>query len=196
MTKLLCVYCSSSRHLDPKYYEAAGAVGRAMVARGWSLIYGGGKAGLMGALAQGVKAEGGTVVGVIPEFMKARELAFHEADELVIVETMAERKQVMLSRGTGFLALPGGIGTLEEMAEALTLRSLAKLHGPAVFFNQDGYYDDLLRFFDRMTAERFKISGMKGLYSVADTIDAIWPALENSPNYTVDPLWQKAKTDR
>jgi hypothetical protein len=191
MTKLLCVYCSSSQHLAAKYYDAAEAVGRAMVGRGWGLIYGGGKAGLMGALARGAKAEGGFVVGVIPEFMKARELAFHEADELVTVETMAERKQVMLARASGFLALPGGIGTLEEIAEALTLRSLAKLHGPAVFFNQDGYYDDLLRFFDRMTSERFKVSGMKGLYSVANTIDGIWAGLEEAPTYDVDALWRK-----
>ena len=97
----------------------------------------------------------------------------------------------MLARASGFLALPGGIGTLEEMAEALTLRSLAKLHGPAVFFNQDGYYDDLLRFFDRMTSERFKVSGMKGLYSVANTIDGIWAGLEEAPAYQVDALWQE-----
>jgi len=191
MIKLLCVYCSSSQHLAPKYYEAAEAIGRAMVGRGWGLVYGGGRVGLMGALARGVKAERGHVVGVIPEFMKARELAFHGADELVTVETMAERKQAMLARAGGFLALPGGIGTLEEMAEALTLRSLAKISGPAVFFNQDGYYDDLLRFFDRMTRERFKVSGMQGLYSVATTIDDIWPRLEGVESYEVDPVWKK-----
>jgi len=191
MTKLLCVYCSSSQHLAPKYYAAAEAVGRAMVSRGWGLVYGGGRVGLMGALARGVKAEGGHVVGVIPEFMKARELEFREADELVTVETMAERKQVMLARARGFLALPGGIGTLEEIAEALALRSLAKISGPAVFFNQDGYYDDLLRFFDRMTSERFKVSGMRGLYSVAATIDQIWPGLESPSSYEVDPVWRQ-----
>jgi cytokinin riboside 5'-monophosphate phosphoribohydrolase len=190
MPKLLCVYCSSSRELAPAYTEAAEAVGRGLVGRGWGLIYGGGKVGLMGALARGVKAAGGRVVGVIPEFMKARELAFHEADELVIVATMAERKQAMIARADGFLALPGGIGTLEEIAEVLTLRYLALMKKPAVFYNQAGYYDDLLRFFDRMIRERFRASGMLGLYAVASTVEEIWPHLESPPSYEADKLWR------
>jgi cytokinin riboside 5'-monophosphate phosphoribohydrolase len=189
VSKLLCVYCSSSRDLAAEYHVAAEAIGRRMVGRGWGLVYGGGQIGLMGSLARGVKAAGGHVVGVIPEFMVARELAFHEADELVTVSTMAERKQAMIARADGFLALPGGIGTLEEMAEVLTLRYLAQLSRPAVFFNQNGYYDDLLRFFDRMMRERFRTSGMDGLYGVAATIDDIWPHLENGPAYQADPLW-------
>jgi len=163
-----------------------------MVTHGWSLIYGGGKVGLMGAVARGVKAEGGHVIGVIPEFMKSRELAFDGADEMVTVETMAERKGAMLARADAFLALPGGIGTLEEIAEALTLRSLAKIHGRAVFFNQDGFYDDLFRFFDRITTERFKASGMSRLYAVASTVDAIWPLLETAAGYEADPIWRPA----
>jgi len=190
MPKLLCVYCSSSRHLAPDYFAAAEAVGRGMVERGWGLIYGGGNIGLMGTVARGVKAAGGHVIGVIPEFMKSRELAFLEADELVTVATMAERKQTMLARADGFLALPGGIGTLEEMAEALTLRYLAQLNKPAVFYNQNGYYDDLLRFFDRMTRERFRTSGMHGLYAVAATIDEIWPHLDAPHPYEADRLWK------
>jgi len=171
------------------YHRAAEAIGRDMVGRGWGLVYGGGQTGLMGSLARGVKAAGGHVVGVIPEFMIARELAFHEADELVTVSTMAERKQAMIARADGFLALPGGIGTLEEMAEVLTLRYLAQVNRPAVFYNQNGYYDDLLRFFDRMMRERFRTSGMHGLYGVAATIDDIWPHLEKGPAYEADPLW-------
>ena len=128
--------------------------------------------------------------------MKARELAFLDADELVTVDTMAERKQAMLARAAGFLALPGGIGTLEEIAEALTLLSLAKISGTAVFFNQDGYYDDLLRFFDRMTRERFKVSGMQGLYAVAATVDEIWARLEDPSTYEVDAVWRPATGDR
>jgi len=191
MTKLLCVYCSSSLRLSPEYHEAADAVGRAMVGRGWGLVYGGGRVGLMGTVARGVKAMGGRVVGVIPEFMKARELEFREADELVTVTTMAERKQAMIARANGFLALPGGIGTLEEMAEVLTLRHLAQTEKPAVFFNQDGYYDDLLRFFDRMTQDGFRHAGTRGLYSVAESPDAIWPLLEKPEPYEVPPLWRQ-----
>lgn len=194
MSKLLCIYCSSSRNLAADYHRAAETVGREMVARGWGLVYGGGATGLMGSVAQGVKAAGGHVVGIIPEFMVARELAFHAADELVTVETMAERKQAMIARAHGFLALPGGIGTLEEIAEVLTLRHLAQVDRPAVFYNQNGYYDDLLRFFERMGRERFRNPGLEGLYGVAATIEAIWPLLDNAGSYRTDPLWSGRPT--
>jgi uncharacterized protein (TIGR00730 family) len=190
MTKLLCIYCSSSRELAPAYHEAAEAVGRGLVSRGWGLVYGGGRAGLMGSVAKSVKGAGGRVVGIIPQFMKARELEYREADELVTVATMAERKTAMIARADGFLALPGGIGTLEEIAEVLTLRYLAQTDRPAVFFNQNGYYDDLLRFFDRMTSEGFRTAGMHGLYAVAPTVEAIWPLLERPAAYEVAPLWR------
>jgi cytokinin riboside 5'-monophosphate phosphoribohydrolase len=193
MTKLLCVYCSSSRQLAPAYHAAAETIGRAMVPRGWGLVYGGGRVGLMGTLARGVKAAGGRVVGVIPEFMKARELEFREADELVTVTTMAERKQAMIARADGFLALPGGIGTLEEMAEVLTLRYLAQTDKPAVFFNQDGYYDDLLRFFAHMTREGFRHSGASGLYTVASRLEEIWPLLERPEPYEIAPIWREIR---
>lgn len=188
--KLLCVYCSSSSTLDPEYYAHADAVGRAMAARGWGLVYGGGKAGLMGSVAQGVKRAGGTVVGVIPDFMKKREMAFLEADELHTVVTMAERKAMMIARADAFLALPGGVGTLEEIAEVLTLRYLAQIDKPVVFYNQNGFYDDLLRFFVRMRQDRFRNEGMDGLYAVADTVDAIWPHLETPHPYKPERLWQ------
>jgi uncharacterized protein (TIGR00730 family) len=192
MTKLLCVYCSSSRELSPAYYETAGAIGRDMAARGWGLVYGGGRIGLMGALAQGVKAAGGKVVGIIPVFMMERELEFREADELITVSTMSERKQAMIARADGFLALPGGIGTLEEIAEVLTLRYLGQTDKPAVFFNQGGFYDDLLRFFDRMTREKFRTRGVHGLYAVASSPDEIWTHLERPQRYEVAPLWRES----
>src|SRR5882672_3335170 len=103
--KLLCVYCSSSDRLDPKYVAATEELGRELVAQGWGLVYGGGKTGLMGAVARGTKSAGGRVVGVIPEFMKARELAFDEADELVTVVTMRERKLLMEARADAFVTL-------------------------------------------------------------------------------------------
>ena len=150
MTKLLCVYCSSSRELDPKYYAAGEAVGRALAARGWGLIYGGGNAGTMGAVARAAQAAGGPVVGVIPHFMKESELAFTAADELVYVDSMRERKRIMAERADAFVTLPGGIGTLEELSEILVERALDLSRKPMVLFNQDGFYDDLLRFFDRL----------------------------------------------
>ena len=191
MAKLLCVYCSSSRHLQESYYVAAEAVGRAMVANGWGLVYGGGNVGMMGSVAKAVKAAGGHVVGVIPEFMKARELAYLQADELVTVDSMRERKRVMEERAEAFLALPGGIGTLEELTEIMTLRYINRLDKPVVVFNHGGYYDDLLRFFGRMTAERFKSSGLQDLYSVAGQVEDIWPLLESPGSFEADAIWKK-----
>ncbi|HEY1791721.1 MAG TPA: TIGR00730 family Rossman fold protein [Opitutaceae bacterium] len=190
MAKLLCVYCSSSRHLDSRYYAAAEEVGRAMVAHGWGLVYGGGNVGMMGALAQAVKGAGGHVVGVIPDFMIERELAYHNADELVTTPSMRERKRIMEERASAFLALPGGIGTLEELAEIMTLRYIGRLDKPVVIFNQDGFYGDLLRFFDRMRQERFKSDRMRALYGVAESVGQIWPLVDAPAAFEADAIWR------
>ena len=189
-SKLLCVYCASSTKLDAKYYDAAGEVGRGLVRAGWGLIYGGGNAGLMGSLANAVKESGGRVVGVIPDFMIERELAFREADELVVVKTMRERKRVMAERASAFLALPGGIGTLEELSETLTERYLNLHQKPVVLFNQDGFYEDLLRFFERMVAEKFKTAGAGSLFQVANAVEEIFPLLVNAPVFEVEGIWK------
>ena len=192
MTKLLAVYCSSSRTLDPKYYAAGEAVGRAMVERGWGLIYGGGHAGTMGAVARAVQGAGGHVVGVIPHFMRERELAFTTADELIYVDSMRERKRIMAERAEAYLTLPGGIGTLEELSEILVERALDLSRKPMVLLNQDGFYDDLLRFFDGMVAERFKTGGLTKLFGVASVVDEIWSLLEDPQPYEPDPLWRNS----
>ncbi len=181
MNRTLCVYCSSSDRLDAKYFAAAEQLGLAMVARGWGLVYGGGRTGLMGTVARTVKAGGGRVVGVIPEFMKVKELAFDEADELHTVVTMRERKLLMEARADAFLALPGGWGTLEEMMEIITLRQLDVVRKPCVFLNQDGFYDDLLRFFDRMIAERFNKPSNLALFHVARSVDEVFDRIEAGP---------------
>jgi len=178
MTKLLCVYCASSDRLDPKYYAVAAELGRELVARGWGLIYGGGKTGTMGAVARSVKQAGGRVVGVIPEFMKARELAYEEADELITVVTMRERKLLMENRAAAFVTLPGGWGTLEEILEILTLRQLDLVRKPCVFLNQDGFYDPLLQLFDRMLADKFFRTGNLELFRVARTTVEVFTQLE------------------
>ncbi len=189
MTKLLCVYCSSSDRLDPKYAAAATELGRTMVAHGWGLVYGGGKTGLMGATARAVKKHGGRVVGVIPEFMKARELAFDEADELVTVLTLRDRKLLMETRADAFVALPGGWGTLEEVLEILTLRQLDLVKKPCVFLNQDGFYDPLLRLFERMLHDRFfKPSNME-LFRVAATVPEIFVEIEAGRPAQAEPKW-------
>ena len=160
-----------------------------MARRDWTLVYGGGKTGLMGAVARGVKSYGGRVVGVIPEFMKLRELEFTEADELISVLTMRERKMLMETRADAFLALPGGWGTLEELLEILTLAHLEVLRKPVVILNQDGYYDDLLRFCDRIVAEKFMHPTIHGKYTVARTVDEIFPLIENWSHQPGDAKW-------
>ena len=189
MPKLLCVYCSSSDRLDPKYAAAAEELGHALVARGFGLVYGGGKTGLMGAVARAVMARGGRVVGVIPEFMKARELAFDAADELVTVVTMRERKLLMEARADAFVALPGGFGTLEEILEILTLRQLDVVQKPCVFFNQDGFYDDLIRLFERMLAEKFFKPSNMDLFRVATTVPDIFTQIEASRGAKAEAKW-------
>ncbi len=189
MSKSLCVYCSSSDRLEPKYFAAAAELGMEMALRKWTLVYGGGKSGLMGAVARGVKSNGGRVVGVIPEFMKVRELEFTEADELISVLTMRERKMLMETRADAFLALPGGWGTLEELMEILTLAHLEVLRKPVVILNQDGYYDDLLKFCHKVVAEKFMHATIYGKYAVARTVEEIFPLLENWTHQPGDAKW-------
>lgn len=188
MTKALCVYCSSSDRLDQKYYSAADALGKLMVARDWSLVYGGGHTGLMGSLSRSVKAHGGRVVGVIPEFMKEKELAFDKADEMITVTTMRERKLAMETRADAFLALPGGWGTLEEILEIITLRQLDVLRKPCVLLNQDGFYDDLLRLFERMIADRFTQPSSRRLFGVASTVEETLELIEGATT-VAEPKW-------
>jgi len=193
MPKTLCVYCSSSDRLDPKYVEATTAIGREMVRHGWGLVYGGGRVGLMGALARSVKASGGRVVGVIPDFMKAKELAFDEADEMHTVVTMRERKLMMESRADAFLALPGGWGTLEEIMEILTLRQLDVVKKPCVFYNQDGFYDDLIRLFEKMLAEKFFKPSNMDLFRVASSVPDIFTQIEAARGVQAESKWFQTK---
>jgi len=189
MAKLLCVYCSSSDRLDPKYHAAATELGREMVARGWGLVYGGGKTGLMGTVARAVKISGGRVVGVIPEFMKARELAYDEADELVTVITMRERKLLMETRADAFVALPGGFGTLEEIMEILTLRQLDVVKKPCVLFNQEGFYEPLLALFEIMLREKFFKPSNMDTFKVAATVPEIFRKIDEPANLNVESKW-------
>ncbi len=188
--KTLCVYCSSSSRLDKKYYDAAEALGIGLAQHGWALVYGGGKAGLMGSVARSAKTAGGYVIGVIPEFMKARELAFTDADELITVTTMHERKQIMAEKADAFVTLPGGIGTLEELSEIMTARYLNLMTKPIILVNQDGFYDDLLRFFDKMIQEKFKSAGMSDIVTVAKTVEEVWTVLQNPRPYQADAFWR------
>ena len=151
----ICVFCGSSAGARDAYREAATALGRALAERDVGLVYGGAQVGLMGAVADAVLAHGGSAVGVIPESLARVEIAHTGLTELKIVQTMHERKAEMAARADGFIALPGGIGTLEELFEVWTWSQLGIHAKPVGLLNADGYYDSLLAFLDHMHAERF-----------------------------------------
>lgn len=142
----VCVYCGSRPGQDPAFAQAAAAVGQWIGAHGGQLVYGGGRAGLMGIVANATLAAGGRVVGVIPHALVAREHAHRGCTELIEVATMHERKRIMAERADAFLALPGGIGTFEELFEVWTLRHLGYIQKPLGLLNVSGYYDALLHF--------------------------------------------------
>ncbi|MEO5735065.1 MAG: TIGR00730 family Rossman fold protein [Rubrivivax sp.] len=162
----ICVYCGSRHGTRPAYTAAAIALGRAIGERGWQLVYGGGRVGLMGEVADATLAAGGRVVGVIPQALKEREVEHIGLTELHVVPTMHLRKQLMAERADAFIALPGGIGTLEELYEVWTWRQLGYHDQPIGLLNVEGYYDDLLRFMDRAVAEGFLSAAQQAVLQV------------------------------
>ena len=162
----VCVYCGSRHGSRPSYTAAAQALGRAIGERGWQLVYGGGKVGLMGEVADATLAAGGRVVGVIPTSLKEREVGHGGLHELHVVPTMHLRKQMMAERAQVFIALPGGIGTLEELYEVWTWRQLGYHDQPIGLLNVDGYYDDLLRFMAHTVEQGFLSAAQHGVLQV------------------------------
>jgi uncharacterized protein (TIGR00730 family) len=169
VTLRVCVFCSSAGGLPEAYRGAARDLGRELAGRGHRLVYGGGNVGLMGELARSVHDHGGTVVGVIPQGLVDRELAYDPADELLVTETLRERKAEMDARADAFVALPGGFGTLEELLEVLTLRQL-RLHDRLIgLVNVAGYWDPFLAMVSDMVAQGFAPLGEGALFQVATT---------------------------
>lgn len=151
----LCVYCGSSPGARPAYVEAARTFGQQIAATGIRLVYGGGNVGIMGAIADSVMAAGGEVIGVIPEYLATKELAHAGLTELHRVNSMHERKLKMAELSDAFVALPGGVGTIEEIFEVFTWTQLGLHAKPCAFLNVEGYYDNLSNFLEHMTAEQF-----------------------------------------
>lgn len=151
----ICVFCGSSPGTRPEYSATAHALGQALVAQGIELVYGGASVGLMGIVARTVLEGGGRVTGVIPRLLAEKEVALTSLDDLRIVDSMHERKALMAELADGFIALPGGIGTIEEFVEVLTWAQLGIHSKPCGLMNCVGYYDRLLGFFDQMLAEGF-----------------------------------------
>jgi hypothetical protein len=158
MNRSICVYCGSRDGANPHYKAAARQLGAAMAGNGIRLVYGAGTYGIMGAVADAVVSGRGSVTGVIPEFLKNREASetdLRQFDELIVTNDMHERKHIMFSRSGAFVALPGGIGTLEEIIEIMTWAQLGRHNRPMVLANIDGFWDPLLRLIDHMAGEGF-----------------------------------------
>lgn len=153
--KRVCVYCGSNSGSRPAYTKAARDMGAALARRGLELVYGGGRVGLMGTLADAVLAAGGHVIGVIPQSLVAREVGHHGLKDLRVVNSMHERKALMVDLADAFIALPGGFGTLEEFFEVLTWAQLGLHRKPHGLLNVKGFYDSLLSFMDHAVAENF-----------------------------------------
>ncbi|SFU47802.1 hypothetical protein SAMN04489707_1005112 [Paenacidovorax caeni] len=164
----ICVYCGSRPGGDPLFTTAAQAVGRWIGERGGQLVYGGGRSGLMGEVAQATRQAGGRVVGVIPQALVDKELANHACDELHIVQTMHERKAIMAERSDAFIALPGGIGTFEELFEVWTWRQLGYHDKPIGLLNVAGYYDALGNFLQSSVRSGFMGEWQMGLVQIND----------------------------
>ena len=164
----VCVYCGSRPGADPAYAAAATAIGTLIGQRGGQLVYGGGRAGLMGTVADAALAAGATVVGVIPQALVERELGHQGLTELHVVETMHQRKQMMAERSDAFIALPGGIGTLEELFEVWTWRQLGYHDKPVGLLNAAGYYDRLISFIGETERQGFVPAAQRALLQVDD----------------------------
>ena len=164
----ICVYCGSRPGGDPLFTTAAQAVGRWIGEHGGQLVYGGGRSGLMGEVAQATRQAGGRVVGVIPQALVDKELANHACDELHIVQTMHERKAIMAERSDAFIALPGGIGTFEELFEVWTWRQLGYHDKPIGLLNVAGYYDALGNFLQSSVRSGFMGEWQMGLVQIND----------------------------
>ena len=183
----LCVYCGSRPGLQPAYVQAARAVGTWIGRHGGQLVYGGGRAGLMGEVAQATLAAGGRVVGVIPKALVEKEWALHDCSELHIVDTMHERKRLMAEHADAFVALPGGIGTLEEFFEVWTWRQLDYHDKPVGLLNLDGFYDGLLAFLDTVVTQQFLSDWQMDLITASASVDELLPRLIQSAGLTAAP---------
>lgn len=182
----ICVFCGSSLGARPVYQTAAIALGQVLAQRGLQLIYGGGNVGLMGVVADAVLANGGEVIGVIPEFLAAKEIAHPNLTQLHVVASMHDRKALMAELSDGFIALPGGFGTFEEFCEILTWSQLGLHHKPQGLLNIAGYFDPLLQLFDQAVTEQFLRADLRGLVLQASDPDSLLDQFQHYQAPTVE----------
>jgi uncharacterized protein (TIGR00730 family) len=182
----LCVYCGSSPGTDPAFVETAQNFGKILAENEIRLVYGGGSTGLMGALASAVLDHGGEVTGIIPEFLTQRERPRRLAQELIVTTDMHDRKWRMFERADGFVALPGGIGTLEEVVEQLTWVQLGRHKKPVLIANINGYWDPLLELLAHMRAQNFVPPALRVDFLVASRVEDILPKMREAARYVAE----------
>jgi len=175
--KTICVYCGSGPGSNPRFIEAAIALGKVLAENRIRLVYGGGSIGLMGALATSVLDHGGTVTGIIPDFLTSRENALTRVQELIVTPDMHERKRLMFERSDAFVALPGGVGTLEELVEQMTWKQLGRHSKPILLANIDGFWEPLLALLAHMRATQFIRPNLAVDVLKAERVEDILPRL-------------------
>ena len=185
--KSLCVYCGSSARVSDIYKDAAKEMGRIMAENGIRLVYGGGKAGTMGIIADSVMSHGGEVTGIIPSHIADREIQHKGLTELHVVDTMHTRKQMMVDYADAFLILPGGIGTLDETCEIMTWRQLGIHDKPIVIANINDYWTPFLSLIDRIVDEGYMREDDKRIAIIVKTVEDVLPALQKAPEEAFDP---------
>ena len=176
----ICVYCGSGLGSNPAHAEAARILGRAMAESGVRLIYGGGSVGLMGTVARAVLDAGGAVTGIIPRFLQSRERPMAELTELIVTENMHARKMLMFERADAFVALAGGVGTLEELVEQMTWAQLGRHQKPVLLANIAGFWDPLIRLLDAMRREKFIRADLEVAVLIAKRAEDIVPMLQRT----------------
>jgi len=183
LERSVCVYCASSQSCAPVYHDAAWRLGGVLADAGFTVVYGGGATGSMGAVANGALARGGRVVGVLPRFMAELEWGHDRLSELHLVDDMRTRKHEMLSRSQGVVALPGGSGTLEELLEAISLKRLGIFLGPIVLVNTSGFFDPLLALLDSAVSERFMDERHLAMWQVVAEPEHVPAELASAPSW-------------
>ncbi len=178
VVKRICVYCGSGKGHNPLYAEAANTLGRAMAAARIGLVYGGGSLGLMGEIARAVLGHGGHVSGIIPEFLSDKERMLRDVQDLTVTTSMHQRKQLMFEKSDAFVALPGGVGTLEELVEQLTWAQLGQHNKPIVLANIDRFWEPLLSLFEHMRSEAFIRTGLELPIKIVDQPEDIVPTVQ------------------
>ncbi len=184
----LCVYCGSAVGFAPRYRDAARRLGQSMAENGIRLVYGGGGVGLMGIVADAVLAGGGSVVGVIPDFLESREVGHRGLSELRVVDSMHARKSLMVELSDAFAVLPGGLGTLDETFEILTWRQLRLHDKPIVLIDLDGYWGPLLRLVEHVVAEGFARADCVRLFTVVERVEDAIAALRRAPEPAIEDV--------